>query len=95
MKEEVQNPVPETGTLFKSTDLNIGAFLLTNKIPYRGYDHSEDGRSIVFRFAQDERIPSLIDAYGSGAEVSARDFAASLRFLTGQIRQNRRKGGVQ
>lgn len=85
---------PENAAFFETADLNIASFLLTNKIRFRGSYRAEDGRS-VFRFKPDDRITSLIDDYASGAEISAKDFAASLRFLNGQIRQNRRIGGVR
>ncbi|PYR96705.1 MAG: hypothetical protein DMG16_27050 [Acidobacteria bacterium] len=86
----MQTTTPDA--FFETADLNIAAFLLTRKIPFRGSYPSKDGHSI-FRFKPDNQIVNLIDDYGSGAEVSAKDFAASLRFLTGQIRQNRRNGG--
>jgi hypothetical protein len=89
-----QNKVPDTGTFYETTDLNGAGFLLTNRVQYRGDERAEDGRTI-FRFKHDDRIADLISDFVNGAEVVAKDFASALRFLTGQIKQNRRNGGTR
>jgi hypothetical protein len=82
----------DNNTFFETADLNIAAWLLVKKVPFRGSFLAADGVSI-FRFKPDERIVALIDDYGFGSECSAKDLLNSLRFLTGQIKQNRRNGG--
>jgi hypothetical protein len=81
-------------TFFETADLNIAAWLIVNKIAYRGSYLAKDGVSI-FRFKSDDRITTLVDNYGFGSECSAKDLLNSLRFLTGQIKQNRRSGGAR
>jgi hypothetical protein len=79
---------------FETADTNIGAWLLTNKIGFRGAHLSKDGYT-SFRFKPDARITDLIDDFNAGGECSAKDFAASYKFLIGQIKQARRSGGNQ
>ena len=79
---------------FETADTNIGAWLITNKIPFRGAVLSKDGYT-SFRFKSDDRITELIDSFNAGDACSARDFAASYRFLNAQIKQARRSGGTR
>jgi hypothetical protein len=77
---------------FETTDPNIGTWLITNKIAFRGVAPLPDGYTI-FRFKPDERITALIDDFNNGAQCSAKDFCANYRFLNGQIKQLRRRNG--
>jgi len=80
---------------FETADTNIAAFLIVKKIPFRGAHLSKDGTFTVFYFKPDPRITDLIDDFNFGGECSAKDFAASYKFLNGQIKQSRRNGGAK
>ena len=81
---------------YESTDINLCAWLMANKIPYRGsYIAPSDSSRAVFRFKHDGcRIPDLIDSYTFNFPVPVQDFVGAMMFLFGEAKKARRNGGA-
>jgi hypothetical protein len=85
---------------FETADVNLGAFLLAHKIPYRGaYWSSSDSGRAIFRFKRltdsegADVITDLIDNYTFNFTVPVQDFVSAVKFLMGEMKKARRNGG--
>src|SRR5262245_60693742 len=81
---------PADTVFFETVDLHLADFLLTKKIPFRG--SYTKGDVSVLRFKNDPRIADLIDDFHFGGEAPAKDLLNNHRFLSAEIKRNRRSG---
>ena len=79
---------------YETSDLNIGAFLIANKTPYRGCYIAPDGRTI-FRFKNSDNITDLLDNYTFNFPVPVQSYVGGTKFLLGEVKKSRRNGGQQ
>jgi hypothetical protein len=64
---------------YRTTDLNVAAFLVARGYTMTGIERLTDGRRGVFLFGPGARAD--VDQYFLNAPVGARDFAAALKNL--------------